>query len=84
MSIAYLDFRPIRQRILCRQVHFGASRRIVGMLICPFSYPAPFPVKSVELDADLHHGLLVHYDNGQTAEVFWAFIRELPPKPAKK
>ena len=41
-------------------------------------------VQSVELDDDLRHGFFVHYDNGQTAEVSWAFIRELPPKPAKK
>jgi hypothetical protein len=27
---------------------------------------------------------LVHYDNGQTAEVSWSFIRELPPKNSKK
>jgi hypothetical protein len=26
----------------------------------------------------------VHYDNGQTAEVSWSFIRELPPKNSKK
>lgn len=25
-------------------------------------------------------GFFVHYDNGQIAEVSWAFIRELPPK----
>ena len=25
-------------------------------------------------------GFFVHYDNGQTAEISWAFIRELPPK----
>jgi hypothetical protein len=37
-------------------------------------------VKSVELDDDLRHGFFVHYDNGQTAEVSWAFIRELPPR----
>ena len=24
-------------------------------------------------------GFFVHYDNGQTAEVSWSFIRELPP-----
>jgi hypothetical protein len=41
-------------------------------------------VQSVELDEDLRHGFFVHYDNGQTAEVSWAFIRELPPKRAKK
>jgi hypothetical protein len=41
-------------------------------------------VQSVELDDDLRHGFFVHDDNGQTAEVSWAFIRELPPKPAKK
>ncbi|MEQ1933886.1 MAG: hypothetical protein ABL962_08405 [Fimbriimonadaceae bacterium] len=40
-------------------------------------------IQSVELD-DLHHGFFVHYDSGQTAEVSWAFIRELPPKPDKK
>ena len=41
-------------------------------------------VQSVELDDDLRHGFFVHYDNGQTAEVSWAFIRELPPKSTKK
>jgi hypothetical protein len=41
-------------------------------------------VQSVELDTELYHGFYVHYDNGQIAEVSWAFIRELPPKPAKK
>jgi hypothetical protein len=25
-------------------------------------------------------GFFVHYDNGQTAEVSWAFIREEPPQ----
>jgi hypothetical protein len=29
-------------------------------------------------------GGFVHYDNGQTAEVSWSFIRELPPKSSKK
>jgi hypothetical protein len=37
-------------------------------------------VQRVELDEDLRHGFFVHYDNGQTAEVSWAFIRELPPR----
>jgi hypothetical protein len=41
-------------------------------------------IQSVELDEELHHGFFVHYDNGQTAEVSWAFIRELPPKPGRK
>ena len=34
----------------------------------------------VEQDEELRHGFFVHYDNGQTAEVSWAFIRELAPK----
>ena len=34
----------------------------------------------VQLDKELRHGFFVHYDNGQIAEVSWAFIRELPPK----
>jgi hypothetical protein len=37
-------------------------------------------VQTVELDEELRHGFFVHYDNGQIAEVSWAFIRELPPK----
>jgi hypothetical protein len=41
-------------------------------------------VRSVERDEELRSGFFVHYDNGQTAEVSWAFIRELPPKAAKK
>ena len=41
------------------------------------------PVR-VELEDELKHGFFVHYDNGQTAEVSWSFIRELPPKNSKK
>jgi hypothetical protein len=26
----------------------------------------------------------VHYDNGQTAEVSWSFVREVPPKSSRK
>lgn len=37
-------------------------------------------VARVEQDDPLRHGFFVHYDNGQVAEVSWAFIRELPPK----
>jgi hypothetical protein len=37
-------------------------------------------VERVELDEELRHGFFVRYDNGQIAEVSWAFIRELPPK----
>ena len=37
-------------------------------------------VSSVEQDEELRHDFFVHYDNGQTAEVSWSFIRELPPK----
>jgi len=33
----------------------------------------------VKVDDDLHSHFAVHYDNGQTVEVSWAFIRELPP-----
>jgi hypothetical protein len=40
------------------------------------------PVR-VELDEAPCIGFFVHYDNGQTAEVSWAFIRELPPKVAR-
>lgn len=35
---------------------------------------------SVELEPETRSGFFVHYDNRQTAEVSWAFIRELPPK----
>ena len=35
---------------------------------------------SVELEPETRSGFFVHYANGQTAEVSWAFIRELPPK----
>jgi len=37
-------------------------------------------VVRVELDEELLHGFFVHYDNGQVAEVSWAFIRERPPR----
>ena len=37
-------------------------------------------VGRVELEDEFRHGFFVHYDNGQVAEVSWAFIREHPPK----
>ncbi len=39
---------------------------------------------SVELEQETHSGFFVHYDNGQTAEVSWAFIREFPPKKQRR
>ena len=41
-------------------------------------------VQSVALEDEFQHGFFVHYDNGQTAEVSWSFIRELPPKGNSK
>jgi hypothetical protein len=41
--------------------------------------PKAEPV-GIVLDEECRIGFDVHYDNGQTAEVSWAFIRELPPK----
>ena len=38
----------------------------------------------LEIEDWTRGGFLVHYDNGQTAEVSWSFIRELPPKNSKK
>lgn len=43
--------------------------------IAPRSVPT-----SVEVEPETRSGFFVYYDNGQTAEVSWAFIRELPPK----
>ena len=34
----------------------------------------------LEIEDWCQAGFYVHYNNGQTAEVSWAFIRELPPK----
>jgi hypothetical protein len=45
--------------------------------------PNAKPVR-VELDEEPCIGFFVHYNNGQTAEVSWSFIRELPPKNSKK
>ena len=38
----------------------------------------------VEVDDELHSHFKVTYDTGEVAEVPWSFIRELPPKRAKK
>ena len=38
----------------------------------------------VEVDEELHSHFKVTYDTGEIAEVSWAFIRELPPKPKRK
>jgi len=37
-------------------------------------------IERVELDEECRIGFYVHYDNGQTAEVSWSFVREFPPK----
>jgi hypothetical protein len=34
----------------------------------------------VTLDTETHTGFTVRYDTGETAEVSWAFVRELPPR----
>ncbi len=41
------------------------------------------PVEVV-LDAETRGGFEVRYDTGEVAEISWAFIRELPPKPVRK
>ena len=38
----------------------------------------------LEVEDWTRSGFFVHYDNDQTAEVSWSFIRELPPKNSKK
>lgn len=38
----------------------------------------------VKVEPETRSGFFVHYDNGQTAEVSWAFVRDLPPKAARK
>jgi hypothetical protein len=38
----------------------------------------------LEIEDWTRGGFFVHYDNGQTAEVSWSFVRELPPKTPKK
>jgi len=38
----------------------------------------------VVLDEETHGGFEVRYDTGEVVEVSWAFIRELPPKAARK
>ena len=39
---------------------------------------------SVEVDDDLGSHFKVTYDTGETAEVSWSFIRELPPTAVAK
>ena len=41
------------------------------------------PVR-VKLEQQTRSGFFVDYDNGQTAEVSWSFIRELPPVVRKQ
>ena len=45
--------------------------------------PPKAEIERVELDEECHEGFFVHYNNGQRAEVSWAFIRELPPRKQK-
>jgi hypothetical protein len=41
-------------------------------------------VQSIAVEPETRSGFFVHYDNGQTAEVSWAFVRELPPNAKRK
>jgi hypothetical protein len=45
--------------------------------------PKATPVR-VELDEEPCIGFFVRYDTGETAEVSWSFIRELPPEQSRK
>jgi hypothetical protein len=45
--------------------------------------PIQVPVEVV-LDTETRGGFEVRYDTGEVAEVSWAFIRELPPRPVRK
>lgn len=38
----------------------------------------------VEVDEELRSHFIVTYDTGEVAEVPWSFIRELPPKTARR
>ena len=44
----------------------------------------PSKFESLEIEDWTQSVFFVHYDTGETAEVSWAFIRELPPAPAAK
>jgi len=48
----------------------------------PFGTAKAEPVEIV-LEDEGRSGFDVRYDNGQTAEVSWAFLREPPPKPGR-
>src|SRR6267143_3992977 len=37
----------------------------------------------LEIEDWTRSGFFVHYDNNQTAEVSWSFVREFPPKNSK-
>ena len=37
-------------------------------------------IERVELDEQCRIGFIVNYNNGQTAEVSWSFVREFPPR----
>jgi hypothetical protein len=45
--------------------------------------PQATPVR-VDLDDEPCIGFFVRYDTGETAEVSWSFVRELPPEQPQK
>ena len=73
LELARKKFAP-RQLSLAEEKLFRAANQI--------SSDAKFD--RLEIEDWTRSGFLVHYDNGQTAEVSWSFIRELPPKNSKK
>ena len=38
----------------------------------------------LEIEDWTRGGFLIHYNTGETAEVSWSFVRELPPKTSRK
>jgi len=76
-NVRYLSWEDVFDVGLCILEQHATIRR--ANKIAP---KAKF--KSLEIEDWTRGGFFVHYDNGQTAEVSWSFVRELPPKNSKK
>ena len=76
-NVRYLSWQDAFEDGLCILEPHAAIRRANKI-----SAAAKFD--HLEIEDWTQSGFFVHYDNGQTAEVSWTFIRELPPKNSNR
>ena len=75
-----LSGKTVRTLVFCAPARTGRYAGEHATIRKANKIPLKAKFDHLEIEDWCQSGFYVHYDNGQTAEVSWAFIRELPPK----